>query len=206
MKIKKFEARTEQEALEAVRGELGAEAIILNIKKVMPKGILSIFRKSVVEITAAFEERSLQKQIVKSDDFFGEDLSAETAAMISISESAKNKASYKQKKSTPNYETTIKSMTQIDNDTIEKSYSDQRAENYTGEKDFNEVIKEITISEQKVLIKDLERQLKSTEENLAKMSKQLVTSINKINSGNKKYKAPVVQMFYETLTDRKSVV
>lgn len=57
MKIKKYEARTEKEAIEKVKMELGLEALILNIKKIQPKGIFAFFRKPQVEVTAAYEEK-----------------------------------------------------------------------------------------------------------------------------------------------------
>jgi len=54
LKIKKFEARTEQEAIEKVKNELGLSALILNIKKTSPKGIFALFAKPLVEVTAAY--------------------------------------------------------------------------------------------------------------------------------------------------------
>lgn len=56
MIIKKFQGATENEAILAVRDELGSEAVVMNIKTIKPKGIFSVFRKSVVEVTAALEE------------------------------------------------------------------------------------------------------------------------------------------------------
>ncbi len=57
MKIKKFVARTEQEALEKAKAELGSSALILNIKKITPKGILKLFKKPTIEVTAAYEDK-----------------------------------------------------------------------------------------------------------------------------------------------------
>ncbi len=57
MKIKKFEARTEKDAIEKVKNELGPDALILNIKTIQPRGFFAIFRKPTVEVTAAFEEK-----------------------------------------------------------------------------------------------------------------------------------------------------
>ena len=57
MIIKKFQGATETEAILAAREEMGSEAVVMNIKTIKPKGIFSIFRKSVVEITAALEEK-----------------------------------------------------------------------------------------------------------------------------------------------------
>lgn len=58
MKIKKYEARTEQEAINKVKDDLGLDALILNIKKTQPKGIAAFFRKTIVEVTAAYEDKS----------------------------------------------------------------------------------------------------------------------------------------------------
>lgn len=60
MQIKKFEAPTIQEALDAVKRELGPEAIILQTKQ-NKKGF-GLMSKSSVEITAAVSERALQKK------------------------------------------------------------------------------------------------------------------------------------------------
>ena len=61
MKIKKFTARTEQEAIAKVKEELGLNALILNIRKTKPKGIFSLFRKPITEITAAYEDKVSKK-------------------------------------------------------------------------------------------------------------------------------------------------
>jgi flagellar biosynthesis protein FlhF len=54
--IKKFQANTETEAIMLAKEELGKDAIVMNIKTISPKGIYKLFRKSVVEITAAVDE------------------------------------------------------------------------------------------------------------------------------------------------------
>ena len=61
MKIRKFEGTTEQEVIEMVKDELGMDALILNIKKIQPKGIFSLFRKPTVEITAAYDDKPALK-------------------------------------------------------------------------------------------------------------------------------------------------
>ncbi|NLK20778.1 MAG: flagellar biosynthesis protein FlhF [Epulopiscium sp.] len=64
MKVKKYEAKTEQEAIEKVKDDLGKEALILNIKKINPKGIFKLFRQPTVEVLAA-----LDGQLNKTNDF-----------------------------------------------------------------------------------------------------------------------------------------
>lgn len=56
MIIKKFLASTEKEAIEMAKEELGSEAVVMNIKKVQPKGLARIFVKAKVEVTAALDE------------------------------------------------------------------------------------------------------------------------------------------------------
>ena len=60
MFVKKFEADTLEEALKAVKVELGPDAIIL--KTVTNNGIKGAFKKKRIEITAAISERSFEKK------------------------------------------------------------------------------------------------------------------------------------------------
>lgn len=62
MRIRKFEGTTEKEVIEMVKDELGLDALVLNIKKIQPKGIFSIFRKPTVEVTAAYEEKPVPQK------------------------------------------------------------------------------------------------------------------------------------------------
>ncbi|MDR1913851.1 MAG: flagellar biosynthesis protein FlhF, partial [Clostridiales bacterium] len=61
MRIKKFEAHTEQEAIKKVKNDLGLNALILSIRKVKPKGVFAIFKKTVVEVTAAYDDKPRAK-------------------------------------------------------------------------------------------------------------------------------------------------
>ncbi|SFH49850.1 flagellar biosynthesis protein FlhF [Tindallia magadiensis] len=65
MKIKKFTAKDNQEALMKVKLELGSEAVIIHQRKVKQKGILGFFKKPVIEIVAAREENT--KKIQNND-------------------------------------------------------------------------------------------------------------------------------------------
>ncbi|MBO5354314.1 MAG: flagellar biosynthesis protein FlhF [Lachnospiraceae bacterium] len=59
MLIKKFQAASEQEALQLAKDELGKDVIITHIKSVKPKGIYKLFKKPLVEITAAVDEEKV---------------------------------------------------------------------------------------------------------------------------------------------------
>lgn len=56
MIIKKFTANTENEAIMLAKEELGKDAVVMNIKTHKPKGIARLFKKPVVEITAAADD------------------------------------------------------------------------------------------------------------------------------------------------------
>lgn len=64
MIIKKFQGKTEEEAVAAAQKELGISAVIMNVKNVKKKGFFSFFKKPLVEVTAALEEEP-EKTAVK---------------------------------------------------------------------------------------------------------------------------------------------
>ncbi len=74
MYVKKFEGETLDEALKAVKSELGPDAIIL--KTVTNKGLKGAFRKSRIEITAAISEQSYAKKS-RVDHVLNEDQKAQ---------------------------------------------------------------------------------------------------------------------------------
>lgn len=63
MIIKRFQAPTEMEAIVKAREELGSAAVVLNIKTVKQRGFSKLFKKDVVEVTAALEEKDVAKDI-----------------------------------------------------------------------------------------------------------------------------------------------
>jgi len=56
MIIKKFQGKTEAEATEAARKELGNAVVIMNVRNVKTKGFLGLFKSPQVEVTVAMEE------------------------------------------------------------------------------------------------------------------------------------------------------
>ena len=63
MLIKKFQGATEQEALQLAKQELGKDVIITHINTIKPKGIYRLFKKPMVEITAAVDEERIYEKI-----------------------------------------------------------------------------------------------------------------------------------------------
>jgi flagellar biosynthesis protein FlhF len=66
MKIKKYEAPTDQEAILKVKEDLGKDAVILNIKKIQPRGIFKLFKKQSVEVTAAYEDKAVEENLFQT--------------------------------------------------------------------------------------------------------------------------------------------
>lgn len=56
MIIKKYLAKSEKDAIEMAKEDLGKDAVVMNIKKVRPKGLAKLFVRSKVEVTAALDE------------------------------------------------------------------------------------------------------------------------------------------------------
>lgn len=67
MLMKKYQAETEKEALELARNELGKDVLITHIKRIKPKGVSKLFKKEIVEITAAVDEdKKYEKKLSNS--------------------------------------------------------------------------------------------------------------------------------------------
>lgn len=71
MIIKKYKAPTENEAIRLAKEDLGPDAIVMNVKTIKPRGILRLFKKSRVELTAAIDDNIVEKssEIPKNDTF-----------------------------------------------------------------------------------------------------------------------------------------
>ncbi len=61
MIIKKYKAATEKEAIIMAKDDLGPDAIVMNVKTIKPNGLLKLFKKSRVELTAAIDDNLNQK-------------------------------------------------------------------------------------------------------------------------------------------------
>ncbi len=67
MIIKKFQGKTEEEATEAAKKELGENIIVMNVRNVKKKGIFAAFKRPMTEITVALEEETERFAPVKKD-------------------------------------------------------------------------------------------------------------------------------------------
>ena len=55
MIINKFQGKTEEEATEKARAEMGGSVVIMNVREIKPKGLFRTFKSSTYEVTAAKE-------------------------------------------------------------------------------------------------------------------------------------------------------
>ncbi len=65
MIIRKFQAETENEAILKAKEDMGGNAVVMNIKTVKPRGLMKLFKKSYVEVTAALDETKEQNNSQK---------------------------------------------------------------------------------------------------------------------------------------------
>lgn len=62
MIIKKFQAKTENEAVELAKKELGNNVVVMNVRSVKKKGLFAFLKPQMVEITVALEEESEKRE------------------------------------------------------------------------------------------------------------------------------------------------
>lgn len=58
MIIKKFQGKTEEEAVALAKKELGENVVVMNVRTLKPKGLFKWFKSSNIEVTVAKEEES----------------------------------------------------------------------------------------------------------------------------------------------------
>lgn len=68
MIIKKFQGKTEAEAVESAKKELGTNVVVMNVRNVKRKGILSFLKSQMIEVTVALEEEAERYSSVKKEE------------------------------------------------------------------------------------------------------------------------------------------
>ena len=91
MIIKKYQARNEADAIILAKEELGNDAIIMNVKKITPKGLGKLFKKSKVEVTAAVDDgKSYANAEKKADEMAKKKIQKELEKAKKAKEEEKN--------------------------------------------------------------------------------------------------------------------
>ncbi len=68
MIIKKFQGKTEAEAVESAKKELGSNVVIMNVRSIKRKGLLGFLKAQVVEVTVALEEEPEQPAVLRKEE------------------------------------------------------------------------------------------------------------------------------------------
>ncbi len=89
MIIKKYQGKTESEAMENAKKELGEGIVLMNVKTVKPKGFSKLIKKSYVEITVAKEE---EKELIVRKNTSVQTVSNEKTQADSVTISDEGKA------------------------------------------------------------------------------------------------------------------
>ncbi len=93
MIIKKFVGKTEEEAMEAARKELGSGVVIMNVKEVKPRGFAALFRSKQTEVTVALEEEGDIPKPVRKETAAAEPVNRENppaAAVTLVADNSQN--------------------------------------------------------------------------------------------------------------------
>ncbi len=61
MNIKKFTGKSQEEATQKAKADLGPNAVVMNVKEIKPKGLFKLFKSSTFEVTAAVEDQPLRQ-------------------------------------------------------------------------------------------------------------------------------------------------
>ena len=68
MIIKKFQGKTEAEAVESAKKELGSNVVIMNVRNMKRKGMFSFLKPQLIEVTAALEEEPSQSAAPQKEE------------------------------------------------------------------------------------------------------------------------------------------
>lgn len=95
MIIKKFTGKTEEEAVEAAKKELGGGVVIMNVRSVKKKGLSGLLGAKQVEVTVALEEdrdslNGVRREPVPAAAQLKEEVKATQTAAKVVSESSQN--------------------------------------------------------------------------------------------------------------------
>ena len=91
MIIKKFQGKTENDAVEAAKRELGNNVVIMNVRNVKKKGILRFFLPETVEVTVALAEENERYAPVRSSEEKREPAASASVVFPAARENYQNK-------------------------------------------------------------------------------------------------------------------
>lgn len=84
MTINKFQGKTESEAIDKAKKEMGPDVVIMSVKTVKPKGVFRAFKGIIYEVTAALEENDSDKSMKTETAFRQPDVMDRQPESISL--------------------------------------------------------------------------------------------------------------------------
>lgn len=114
MIIKKFTGKTEAEAVETAKKELGANVVVMNVKNLKRKSFFDLFRPQMVEVTVALEEEPRNENTVSAE------MKAAVSAINEVVVSSINNAQAEQIKSSVSLGTQEDSSDKKENNVLEE--------------------------------------------------------------------------------------
>ncbi|MCR5278854.1 MAG: flagellar biosynthesis protein FlhF [Lachnospiraceae bacterium] len=120
MIIKKFQGKTEDEAVAAAKKELGQGIVVMNVRAVKRRGFLSVFRPNITEVTVALEEEAERKDKDKAKEAVSPDARSITEALGKIAPIVEKAEREKELSETAGNQSVSESASVSKSDKIEK--------------------------------------------------------------------------------------
>ncbi|MCD7825320.1 MAG: flagellar biosynthesis protein FlhF [Clostridiaceae bacterium] len=118
MVIRKYIAATEEEAQRLATEDLGDDAIVMNVRQIVPKGIFKLFRKTTVELTAAVDDVHPKEEVQENFPDFSklQEAIQETNAVLAADKEARGESAEKTQEAQEKSGVSVKSSAILDED------------------------------------------------------------------------------------------
>ena len=181
MIIKKFQGKTEAEAVESAKKELGDGIVIMNVRNVKKKGMFSFLKPQMVEVTVALEEEPVRPGTVPEKDL---NLTDAIANIRSVSEKAlQQEAAGKKEQGSPEEKHTDSTVIEEKLDSLHFLLEQQMQKPEENKTEDRAEAEEETPSEMEQFMKLLYNTMLENEVN-EKYANQIIDEIEKSNKPN----------------------
>ena len=181
MIIKKFQGKTEAEAVESAKKELGDGIVIMNVRNVKKKGMFSFLKPQMIEVTVALEEEPVRPGVVPEPD---RNLTDAIANIRSVSEKAlQQEAAGKREQGSPEEKHTDSTVIEEKLDSLHFLLEQQMQKPEENKTEDRAEAEEETPSEMEQFMKLLYNTMLENEVN-EKYANQIIDEIEKSNKPN----------------------
>ena len=181
MIIKKFQGKTEAEAVESAKKELGDGIVIMNVRNVKKKGMFSFLKPQMIEVTVALEEEPVRPGVVPEPD---RNLTDAIANIRSVSEKAlQQEAAGKKEQGSPEEKHTDSTVIEEKLDSLHFLLEQQMQKPEENKTEDRAEAEEETPSEMEQFMKLLYNTMLENEVN-EKYANQIIDEIEKSNKPN----------------------